>query len=218
MNETAASAGKKKALLIKGLKIGGPILLLVFIGIQFVPVAAIEASSKRSAMKGEDPQVVALLKRSCYDCHSNETEWPWYSRVAPASWLVAKDVAGGRESVNFSNWDDMDAFDKQYAREQAHDLVKDGDMPPWFYIPMHPSAKTNDQDLTVLAKWVKDHEDDEDEEEADSDEKNPEGETAKGDEAETAQAGAGQGGEGQGGAAGEGKADDDESDEGEGEE
>jgi hypothetical protein len=77
-----------------------------------------------------------LFHRACFDCHSNETLWPWYSHVAPVSWLVQDDVNGGRRHLNFSEWN----------RPQDHAVdvaaqVRQGDMPLWFYLPLHPAAR-----------------------------------------------------------------------------
>jgi len=73
--------------------------------------------------------------RTCYDCHSNEVVWPWYSNVAPVSWLVQHDVEEGRSKLNFSEWDKP-----QREADDASKAVKDGSMPRWFYVPLHPVA------------------------------------------------------------------------------
>lgn len=78
------------------------------------------------------PEVHAILERSCYDCHSNQTRWPWYSRMAPVSWLVASDVHEGREHLNFSAWR-SDSTDKRHElREEIRKNVEEGEMPLWF--------------------------------------------------------------------------------------
>ncbi len=82
----------------------------------------------------DSPQTRALAKRACFDCHSNETVWPWYSNVAPVSWLVQHDVEEGRSKVNFSEWDGEEADD-------ILEVVQRGEMPPAQYLPMHPEAK-----------------------------------------------------------------------------
>lgn len=74
------------------------------------------------------PATKALFRRACFDCHSNETTWPWYSHVAPVSWLVQNDVDGGRKHLNFSEW----IRDQRHAKDVSME-VKPGDMPPWFY-------------------------------------------------------------------------------------
>ncbi|MDH5429724.1 MAG: heme-binding domain-containing protein, partial [Nitrospirota bacterium] len=77
-------------------------MAIVLIGIQFIPVNRTNPPMEEEIVAL--PDVKAILKRACYDCHSNETIWPWYSQVAPASWLLAWDVAEGREELNFSTW------------------------------------------------------------------------------------------------------------------
>ena len=100
------------------------------------------------------PEVAALLRRACYDCHSNETTWPWYSRVAPVSWLVHRDVVEGRRHLNFSEWNSLPA-DKQAKRKKASAReVNSGDMPPWFYLPMHKNARLSDGDKALLQRWA----------------------------------------------------------------
>lgn len=160
MNETARSAQKPsrlKKILLYVVAAGA----VVFIGIQFVPVAAKE-NPKVTADFDESPEVEAILRRACYDCHSSEVRWPWYSRVAPASWLVAADVEKGRKAFSFSEWPE-DEDDRQFNREQAWEQVEEGEMPLWFYVPLHPEAKLNEQDLAILRKWGAEKEEEEEE-------------------------------------------------------
>jgi hypothetical protein len=82
------------------------------------------------------PEVRALAVRACFDCHSNETRWPWYSHVAPVSWLVQSDTIEGRSEVNFSEWDRP----QKEAGESA-EVVLNGEMPPIIYLPTHPQAR-----------------------------------------------------------------------------
>ena len=84
----------------------------------------------------DGPTTRVLAVRACYDCHSNETVWPWYSHVAPVSWLVQRDVDEGRRKLNFSEWDRP----QKEAHESAK-TVRKGEMPPWFYILIHPDAR-----------------------------------------------------------------------------
>ncbi|MFC1662519.1 heme-binding domain-containing protein, partial [Gemmatimonadota bacterium] len=78
--------------------------------------------------------VMEILRTSCYDCHSNETTWPWYSRVAPVSWLIAKHVEMGREHVNFSHWGELSAEDRDHALEDIWEEVERGTMPHRGYL------------------------------------------------------------------------------------
>jgi hypothetical protein len=86
----------------------------------------------------DSPRTRALAVRACYDCHSNETKWLWYSNIAPVSWLVQRDVDSGRSALNFSEWDkpqDVTAGDIAEAIR--------GGMPPWFYTLIHRNAALN---------------------------------------------------------------------------
>lgn len=100
------------------------------------------------------PEVLTVLRRSCWDCHSNESVWPWYSQVAPASWLVYRDVVEGRRHLNFSEWDRVpDAKRTKKIRGSAK-LAGSGEMPPWFYLPLHSAARLGDADKKVLSDWA----------------------------------------------------------------
>jgi cytochrome c551/c552 len=100
------------------------------------------------------PDVRNVLRRSCYDCHSNETVWPWYSAIAPVSWLLHHDVTGGRETLNFSSWGMQAPAGKAEQRREIRDSVAEGEMPLWYYLPMHPSARLSDADKKVLEDWA----------------------------------------------------------------
>jgi hypothetical protein len=83
------------------------------------------------------PRTRELAARACFDCHSNLTQWRWYSNVAPVSWLVQRDVDGGRSSFNFSEWDKP----QDTSPGDIADAIRGGSMPPWFYTIVHGSAK-----------------------------------------------------------------------------
>jgi mono/diheme cytochrome c family protein len=101
----------------------------VLLAIQLVPYGRNHTNPPVTAEPGWDrPQTRALAARACYDCHSNETVWPWYSTIAPVSWLVQRDVDEGRRTLNFSEWERP----QREAHESAK-TVRKGEMPPWFY-------------------------------------------------------------------------------------
>ena len=128
------------------------VLVIAFIGAQFVPV---ERTNPPVTGEIEAPvQVSEILKRSCYDCHSNESEWPWYSRVAPASWLVVSDVNEAREHMNFSEWNKYSQEKKEEKIEEIWEEVESGEMPLWFYVPLHPEAKLSAADKELIHKWT----------------------------------------------------------------
>ena len=100
------------------------------------------------------PPVAAILDRSCNDCHSNKTRWPWYSNVAPVSWFVIDHVDEGRQNLNFSEWGrytqrDVDGMLKQICRE-----VKAGAMPLSSYTPLHPGSSLSPEDVKTLCAWT----------------------------------------------------------------
>ena len=100
----------------------------------------------------DSPQTRALAKRACFDCHSNETVWPWYSGIAPVSWLVHRDVNGGRRHLNFSEWTDAGAGRGGAHNHAGHAVeeVQSGDMPLWFYLPLHPAARLSEAEKAAL--------------------------------------------------------------------
>lgn len=106
----------------------------------------------------DSPQTRALAKRACFDCHSNETVWPWYSNIAPVSWLVYRDVAEGRQHINFSEWGvhpslpagEGEGEEHQHGPEVFQEVLKSHEMPPATYLLMHPEARLTDQELQTL--------------------------------------------------------------------
>lgn len=100
------------------------------------------------------PQVKATLRAACYDCHSNETVWPWYSHVAPISWLLAYDVNKGREELNFSTWQRYDAKRQQKKLKETVEEMNEGEMPPWSYVILHPEARLAEADRQALVAWA----------------------------------------------------------------
>jgi hypothetical protein len=93
----------------------------------------------------------ALAVRACYDCHSNQTDWPWYAHIAPVSWLIQRDVDTGRQRLNFSEWDRP----QRGTRPQSIDRrIQGGSMPPWYYILMHPQAKLSDAEKPALMRGL----------------------------------------------------------------
>jgi hypothetical protein len=121
-------------------------LLLLAVVIQFVPYGHDHSNPPvTKEPQWDSPQTRDLVRRACFDCHSNETGWRFYSYVAPASWLVANDVEGGRRHLNFSEWDHP-----QKHAENVVEKVKTGEMPLWYYLPLHPSAKLSDAEKVAL--------------------------------------------------------------------
>jgi hypothetical protein len=100
------------------------------------------------------PGVKSVFRRACYDCHSNETVWPWYSGVAPVSWLVGNDVKGGRRHLNFSEWGAYDAGTQFHKLSAIAEEVRDGEMPLWYYSIIHRNSRLNTSEKSQILTWT----------------------------------------------------------------
>jgi Haem-binding domain len=148
----------KKGLIKKILKWTAIALAVVFAALQFIRPArtnpSVDESRTISAHTRLTPEVASILDRSCNDCHSNQTRWPWYTNIAPVSWFVVNHVNEGREEMNFSDWaqysqDERERYLKQICRE-----VKGGQMPLGSYLRMHRKAKLSSEDVRTLCDWA----------------------------------------------------------------
>ena len=101
-----------------------------------------------------DPAVMATLSRACNDCHSNRTEWPWYSNVAPVSWLLAHDVNDGREELNFSEWGASKEKEPGKLLGKICSEVTEGEMPMATYTLIHPQAKLTREEVQNVCRWT----------------------------------------------------------------
>lgn len=120
----------------------------LLVAIQVVPVERTNPPVEAPVVA--PPEVAALLRRACFDCHSHETIWPAQAYVAPVSWLVSHDVSEGREELNFSRWGQVDL--RRVAKKLPKE-VEEKEMPPWFYVVAHPEAKLTDAERATLAGW-----------------------------------------------------------------
>lgn len=100
------------------------------------------------------PEVAAILNRSCNDCHSNQTRWPWYSNVAPVSWFVINHVNDGRGDMNFSDWAQYSPREQQGMLKQMCREVKSGMMPLGSYLRLHGDATLSGEDVKTLCDWA----------------------------------------------------------------
>lgn len=127
------------------------LLILVLIGIQFIPV---ERTNPPVVLDVDaPPQVKEILKKACYDCHSNETDWAWYTKIAPMSFLAIKDVDEGREHLNFSEWGKYTTKAGQ-VKDEIWEEVKEEHMPPWMYRIVHSSAKLSLEEKDIIRAWA----------------------------------------------------------------
>ena len=132
--------------IIVGIFVGGFILL------QLVPYGRDHSNPAIAAEPAWDsPETKALAQRACFDCHSNETVWPWYSHIAPVSWMVQNHVDEGREYLNFSEWGS--GREAEEGEEMAESIY-DGEMPVRSFLITHPEARLTEEEKQVLARGL----------------------------------------------------------------
>lgn len=127
------------------------LFLIALIVIQFIPVKRTNPASISEIDAPAD--VKAIFRNSCFDCHSNETVWPWYSYVAPASWLLVSDINEGRENLNFSNWGNLDRSKQTKLREEIWEEIREERMPLWQYRILHPGSKLSQEQKNLIRNW-----------------------------------------------------------------
>lgn len=122
---------------------------------QFWPVDRTNPPVGQAAMAMPDGEVGTILQNACMDCHSHETTWPWYARVAPGSWLMADHVADGRSELNFSTWAELAPDRQDHKLEELVEKVEGGEMPLRSYTLLHASARLTDAERQLLTDWAR---------------------------------------------------------------
>ena len=142
----------------KLLKWTGISLLALFAAIQLIRPARtnppVDESQTIFARTQMTPQVATILNRSCVDCHSNKTVWPWYTNVVPVSWFIVNHVNTGRGLLNLSEWGRYDQDRQSRKLRQMCDQVTDGAMPLSSYTPLHPGSTLSAEDKKTLCDWT----------------------------------------------------------------
>ena len=130
----------------------------LFFLMQIYPVTRPEviAENPNDLLKNvEVPEnISSMLRSACYDCHSNETIYPWYASIAPVKWIVYDHTEGGREDLNFSEWNALSKSDRVEALDDIIEEVTDGKMPLRFYPLTHKDAKLDEEDRQELSDWA----------------------------------------------------------------
>jgi hypothetical protein len=122
----------------------------LFVLIQVLPIGRDHRNPpvvQDAPWRTSEARVVA--KQACYDCHSNETTWPWYSNIAPLSWQIQRDVVEGRQKLNFSTWGQGEV-----ETGEIGEVIQKGEMPPETYLVLHPSAKLSSSEKEVLLQGL----------------------------------------------------------------
>ena len=134
------------------------VLIAVLILIQLYPVSrpGVSQDNPDDLIKNvEVPiEISIILKSTCYDCHSNETNYPWYANIAPIKWLVYDDVKSAREELNFSEWNVLTKMEMTEILDDISSEVLDGEMPLKIYPLMHPKAKLSKADREAVSEWA----------------------------------------------------------------
>ncbi len=130
---------------------------LIIVIITFIVIQFIDAKKTNPRVTSEidvPPVVLKILQKSCYDCHSNKTNWPLYAYVAPISWYVVNHVNEGRTKLNFSEWDKISHKYRIKLKKKILKEISEGKMPVWSYIFMHPNAEVTFDEQRIIQKWV----------------------------------------------------------------
>jgi len=134
------------------------VLLVLVVAVQFIPVGMANPPEDPAltvyVTVPVPPDIASILRRACQDCHSNQTVWPWYSRVAPVSWLIARDISKGRGELNLSEWGAYATRRKDRKLQEICQQVTRGEMPMPVYTLMHPQARLSDQDKKAMCDWA----------------------------------------------------------------
>jgi mono/diheme cytochrome c family protein len=151
----AVTAARDRSRLWRWLRRAMIAAAVVFVAIQLVPYGRNHTNPPTTSEPAWDsPQTRVLFMDACGDCHSNLTSWPWYTNIAPVSWLSQRDVDAGRAQFDVSNWDRP----QELSASDAADAIRGGSMPPWFYTPLHPAANLSAADkqrlITGLARTL----------------------------------------------------------------
>ena len=144
---------------MKIVKIIALILLVGFVGIQFVPTDLNQSDTVPKTdfllVNNSQENISALLQESCYDCHSNNTEYPWYNKVQPVAWFLEDHINEGKEELNFNEWDAYSNRRKNSKLKSIISQVKDDEMPLASYTLIHKDAKLSNSEKTLIIDYMK---------------------------------------------------------------
>lgn len=132
------------------------VILAVILIVSLIHHPHPEPASNQSLLRGArvDASVLAIIDRGCRDCHSDQVRYPWYSYIAPVSWLIERDVAEGREHLNFSRWTEYSVVRRERCLSEVANQIRDGGMPLPLYIFMHAGARLSKAERDELFEWT----------------------------------------------------------------
>ena len=133
------------------------LIIMQFIGIDKTN-PPVEASKEFMTLMTPPTEIATMLKASCYDCHSHETTYPWYSNVAPVNFWLKGHVRNGSKKLNYSTWGDYEPKKAAHKLEESAEVLEDMWMPLKSYTFMHPAGKLSEEDRATLIAWFKEQE------------------------------------------------------------
>ncbi|TGN18472.1 heme-binding domain-containing protein [Leptospira idonii] len=134
------------------MKRGFLIFIFCFSALQFLQTGK-ENPEEKNPLQAS-PEVISVLKKSCYDCHSNRTEWPLYSYIFPVSYFVKHHVDEGRDELNFSHWENLSPKKKATAAYSIIEEIEEGEMPLTSYTLIHRNAVLSEKEVELLKEWA----------------------------------------------------------------
>lgn len=144
---------------MKVLRILFILLIATFVVMQFVGIEKtnpeFDSSLDFIVMESPPEEISQMLRSACYDCHSNETVWPWYSNVAPVSWMLEEHVEDGRDNINLNMWGELEVEDRAYVIEEMIEEMEEGEMPIPGYLVTHSNAKLSETQKEKLFAWLR---------------------------------------------------------------
>ena len=133
-------------------------LLVGLVGIQFFPTSLNQSdtipTSDFMVVNNVPKEVERIITTSCYDCHSNNTEYPWYNKLQPVAWFLEDHVAHGKEELNFNEWADYSTRRKNSKLKSINSQIEDEEMPLWSYTLIHREAELSEDEKKIVLDWV----------------------------------------------------------------
>jgi hypothetical protein len=145
--------GDGHEVLMRGFTLVGLLCAAILFAIIQIPVRFPGNPPEQGTLR-MTPAIQAILGRACFDCHSNRTRWPWYTHIAPISWLAARDVDLGRRELNFSEWSSYLPVTCVHKLEWIGRVVGAQAMPPSLYRLFHPGSRLTPEDTLIVQRWV----------------------------------------------------------------
>jgi hypothetical protein len=120
----------------------------------FGHVKAVFSAEPLLAGSSADPALQRIIERSCQSCHSERTEWPWYSYIAPVGWMIENDVSEGRQHLNLSRWEEYSSYQRSGLLSKMAAAIRNRQMPPGRYTLLHPAAKLSNAEIAQIDQWT----------------------------------------------------------------